>query len=401
MRVALVHDYLTQMGGAERVLLALHDLFPAAPIYTSIYAPARVDARFHTLDIRTTALQRLPRAEWYHKALLPAYPLAFESLDLRAYDLILSDSSAFAKGIIPRPDALHVCYCHAPMRFAWNYDEYVEGERLGPVARALLRPVMLGLRVWDVTSAARVDAFLANSPAVAARIAKYYRRTATVLPPPVDVGQFALSQHQGDYFLVVSRLVPYKRLDLAVTACARAGVPLWVVGTGRDEARLRGLAGPTVRFLGQRTDAEVCDLMARCRALIFPGEDDFGLAPVEAQAAGRPVIAYGRGGALSSVVDGVTGLFFAEQTPEALVAALRRFEAMTFDTHVIRRHAETFDTACFQRRLLQFIEARLAVQSAISESIVPASVPAPVEEVTTPQPTLLPEELQGSASERG
>ncbi len=366
MQVALVHDYLNQMGGAERVLLALHDLFPQAPIYTSIYEPSRVDRRFKEINIRTSFLQRLPLIKRHHQPFLPLYPFAFESLDLRAYDLVISDSSAFAKGIVTRPDALHICYCHTPMRWAWNYDEYVERESLGRVARLALPPFITFLRLWDYATAARVDEFIANSPNVAARINKYYRRAAVVMPPPVEVTRYHLAPSHEDYFLIVSRLIPYKRIDLAVRAFTQLGAPLRIVGDGRDERRLRAMAGPTVRFMGRLSDEQVRDQMARCRAFIFPGDEDFGLAPVEAQASGRPVIAYGAGGALTSVVAGVTGLFFDEQTPESLAAAVRRFDDAAFDPLVIRRHAEQFDLEHFTDRFARFLEAQIAARPTLA-----------------------------------
>jgi glycosyltransferase involved in cell wall biosynthesis len=360
MRVALVHDYLNQMGGAERVLLALHTRFPQAPIYTTIYDAARMDERFRAMDIRTSFMQRLPLVKRHHQPFLPLYPFAIERIDLRAYDLVISDSSAFAKGVVTRADALHICYCHTPMRWAWNFEDYVERERLGRFSRMLLSPFIVWLRQWDHATAARVDYFLANSPNVAARIAKYYRREATVLPPPVDTARYAVATAPGDYFLIVSRLIPYKRIDLAVEAFTTLGLPLRIIGAGRDEARLRRMAGKNIEFLGWRPDDETRVQMAGCRALIFPGEEDFGLAPVEAQACGRPVIAYGMGGALASVVDGVTGVFFGEQTPEALAAAVRRFRDEQFDPQVIRRHAEQFDTQRFLERFERFVEDRIA-----------------------------------------
>lgn len=366
VRVALVHDYLNQMGGAEKVLLTLTELFPSAPIYTSIYAPNRVDRRFRSMDIRTSFMQRLPLVKRKHQPFLPLFPQAFERMDLRGYDLVISDSSAFAKGVVTRPDALHVCYCHTPMRWAWNYEDYVERERLGRLARTALPPFISRLRQWDYATAARVDHFLANSPTVAARIAKYYRREATYLPPPVETSRFHVSAEHDDYFLVVSRLVPYKRLDLAVEACSRLHLPLRVIGGGRDEARLRRIAGKTVRFLGRLSDEEVHAQLARCRAFIFPGEEDFGITPVEAMAAGRPVVAYGAGGALATVVDGVTGLYFFQQTPEALMEALAHLDTMTFDAHVVRRHAEEFDSDRFKRRFTQFVEAKMAAHPVLA-----------------------------------
>lgn len=367
MRVALVHDYLNQMGGAEKVLLTLHDLFPQAPIYTSIFDPKRMDARFRGLDIRTSFMQRLPGIKRRHQQYLPIYPFAFERLDLRQFDLVISDSSAFAKGIVTRPDALHICYCYTPMRWAWNYEEYVEREQLGRGARTLLPPFIAWLRQWDYATAARVDYFIAISPTVAARIAKYYRRESVVIPPPTDTGRFQVAPEHDDYFLIVSRLVPYKRIDLAIEAFNRLGLPLRIVGGGRDERRLRRLAGKNIQFLGRLPDAQVREQVARCRAFVFPGEEDFGLTPVEAQASGRPVIAYGAGGALATVVEGTTGLFFYEQTSEALAEAVLAFRDDRFDPATIRRHAEEFDTERFMQRFLQFVESKIATHPSLSK----------------------------------
>ncbi len=316
MKVALVHDYLNQMGGAERVVIAFHQMFPDAPIYTSIYDPQRVDPVFQEMDIRTSFMQKFPLVTRHHQPYLPFYPFAMESLDLRDYDLVLSSSSAFGKGVITRPETMHICYCHTPMRWCWNYREYVEREQLGGMARRVLPFLITGLRTWDQVSAMRVDHFIANSPVVAARIQKYYRRDAVVIPPPVEVSRFSFDPAiQGeDYFLIISRLIPYKRIDLAIEACNRLHLPLVIIGAGRDMERLKRMAGPTIRFLGRLSDEEVVHYYARCRAFLFPGEEDFGLTPLEAQACGRPVIAYGSGGSLASVVEGITGEFFYEQT---------------------------------------------------------------------------------------
>jgi len=361
VKVALVHDYLNQMGGAERVVLALHELFPDAPIYTSIYDPQRVDPAFQKMDIRTSFMQKFPLVTKHHQPYLPFYPFAMEQLDLRGYDLVLSSSSAFGKGVLTRPDTLHICYCHTPMRWCWNYEEYVERERLGKVARSILPFFITGLRIWDQTSALRVDHFIANSPVVAERIQKYYRREAVVIPPPVEASRFPFdpSVEPEDYFLVLSRLVPYKRIDLAIEACNRLRLPLVVIGSGRDQERLKRMAGPTIRFLGRLSDQEVVHYYRHCRAFLFPGEEDFGITPLEVQAAGRPVIAYGAGGALSSVVEGVTGLFFRQQTVESLVEVLASFDERQFNSHVIHNHALEFDIPCFHRRILQFVETKL------------------------------------------
>lgn len=360
LRIALVHDYLNQMGGAEKVLLTIHDLFPAAPVYTSIYARSRVDSRFRQMDIRTGFMQRLPLVKKHHQPFLPLFPLAFEQLDLRAYDLVISDSSAFAKGIVTRPEALHICYCHTPMRWAWSYEDYVERERLGRVARMILAPTIAVLREWDYSTAARVDYFVANSPNVAARIAKYYRRDSVYIPPPIDTSQFEISTHPENYFLVVSRLIPYKRVDLAISAFNKLGLPLRIIGSGRDEGRLRRLAGPTIQFMGHQPDQEVRRQLAACRAFIFPGEDDFGMTPLEAQACGRPVIAYGAGGALYTIVPGKTGLFFQSPETESLAAAVSEFRDDRFDPAAIRQHALYFDTQQFRQRFLDFVESRIA-----------------------------------------
>ena len=366
MQIALVHDYLNQMGGAEKVLLTLHDLFPQAPIYTSIYAPNRVDRRFSGMDIRTGFMQKLPLVKKHHQPFLPLFPLAFEQLDLRAYDLVVSDSSAFAKGIVTRSDALHICYCHTPMRWAWNYQDYVERERLGRLARMVLAPTIVLLRQWDYATAARVDYFIANSPNVAERIAKYYRRESVYIPPPVNTARFDISPTREDYFLIVSRLIPYKRIDLAIAAFNLLRMPLRIIGTGRDEQRLRRMAGPTIRLMGRQTDEEIRTQMAACRALIFPGEDDFGITPLEAQASGRPVIAYGAGGALASIVPGQTGLFFHTQTPEALAQVVAGFRESAFDPMSIRQHALTFGTERFEERFMRFVEAKVAAHPVLS-----------------------------------
>ena len=362
MKVALVHDYLNQMGGAERVVLALHEIFPDAPIYTSIYDPERVDAAFQKMDIRTSFMQKLPLVKKHHQPFLPFYPFAMERLDLRGYDLVLSSSSAFGKGVITRPETMHICYCHTPMRWCWNYNEYIKREQLGRISRSILPFFITGLRVWDQTSAMRVDHFIANSPAVAERIQKYYRREAVIIPPPVEADRFTFDPtiQPEEYFLIISRFMPYKRIDLAIAACNLLRLPLVSIGNGRDEKRLKSIAGSTIRFMGRLSDAEVLYYYAHCRAFILPGEEDFGITPLEAQASGRPVIAYRAGGALASVIDDVTGTFFNEQTVESLAAALASFDERKYDPQIIRNHALEFDMPRFHRRILQFIEAKMS-----------------------------------------
>lgn len=349
-RVAIVHDYLNQVGGAENVVLVFADMFPGAPIFTSVYDAERMGEPWNTFDIRTSFMQRISPRLGVAKALLPLYPTAFESFDLSAYDLVLSFTTAFAKGVITRPDTLHVCYCSNPTRFLWMYDEYVRFERLPPGAGALLPWLATPMRMWDFAAAQRVDQFVASAHNVKRRIAKYYRRSSEVIHAPIDASRFAVAPSPEDYFLVVSRLQSYKRIDLAVEACSWLGLPLHVVGDGPDRARLQAMAGPTVRFFGRLGDVAVQHQMAHCRAFLFPGEEDFGLTPLEAQASGRPVIAYAGGGALETVIEGVTGRFFNEQTVQSLRQILENFED-AFEPHVLRDHAMQFDKSVFARKL--------------------------------------------------
>ncbi len=354
MRVAIIHDYLNQYGGAERVLEAIHSLYPSAPVYTSIYDPIAMPATMRTWDIRTSWMQRLPGWRKLFRAYLPFYPSAFESFDLSGYDLIISSSSAFAKGIIPPPGAHHICYCHTPMRFAWRTGAYVERERIGGALRGILGILLTFLRIWDVTTTMRVDQFLANSHAVAARIQRYYGRTALVIPPPVDLPPYQ-DTPPGEYYVAGGRLIPYKRLDLAVRACSELGLPLKVFGDGRDRAALQAIAGPTISFLGWVDEAHRRDLLSGCKAFLFPGEEDFGITPLEAMAAGRPVIAYAAGGALDTIIDGKTGRLFHTQTVTDLVATLITLQDDCFDALQIRKHAEQFGHEVFLERIRKVI----------------------------------------------
>ncbi|MDI3339327.1 MAG: glycosyltransferase [Sphaerobacter sp.] len=365
-RVALVHDYLNQYGGAERVLEALHDLYPDAPVFTSIYAPDLMPQAYRSWDIRPSFMQRLPAVHQRHQVYLPLYPLAFQRLRLDGFDLILSSSSAWAKGVPTPPGALHICYCHSPMRFAWDFRRYAERERLGSGLRRLLPPLLAALRRWDVATSRRVDHFIANSTAVARRIADFWGREATVIFPPVDTdgAQPVAPSQVGDYFLLVSRLVPYKRIDIAIEAFNALRLPLKIVGEGRARPDLERIAGPTIEFLGALSDEEKYRLYARCRAAVFPAEDDFGIAQVEVQASGRPAIALAAGGALDTVIDGVTGVLFAPQTPAALIDAVRRFEQVSFSPEQIVAHAARFSRARFQREIADFVTERLAARRA-------------------------------------
>lgn len=362
MKVALVHEWLVTLGGSERVVWAMHRLFPSAPVHTTVYHPAKLPAPFHSLDVRPSFLQAFPGSHRYYPSLLPLMPLAFEQFDFRGYDVVLSSSHACAKGIVTTPDTLHICYTHTPMRYAWDLYPTYQARVPAPL-RPLSAAMLSSLRSWDVTASNRVDHFLANSKEVARRIAKHYRRPSTVIHPPIEMGPFRPVAPE-DHYLVVSRLVPYKRVDLAVQACTRLNRKLRVVGDGPLYRQLKAIAGPTVEFTGHLPDEQVRAEMAQCRALLFPAFEDFGMVPLEVQATGRPVIAYGAGGALETVIDGVTGAFFGEQSVESLSEAIRRFETKDFEPVAIRRHAEAFDLRHFEAQLLAFVEKAYAAHRA-------------------------------------
>ena len=366
VNVALVHDWLTGMRGGERCLEVFCELFPDAPIYTLLHTPGSVSPTIERRAIHSSFIQRLPDAERRYRQYLPLFPAAVRRFDLAGHDLVLSSSHAVAKSVrVPR-GALHVCYCFTPMRYVWDlYDDYF-GRGAGWATSLLMPPVAAALRRWDRRTAAGVHRFVAISRFIADRIRRAYGREADVIYPPVDVSRFRIEESPGDYYLVVSALTPYKRVDLAVEAMGRLGRRLVVVGTGPEERRLRALAGPTVELLGWRDDAETAALYAGCRALIFPTLEDFGITPLEAMAAGRPVIAFGQGGALETVIppggaEAPTGLFFERQTVDALVDAIRRFESgrYRFEPKALRLRAEAFDRGLFKERVQVYLTARL------------------------------------------
>jgi glycosyltransferase involved in cell wall biosynthesis len=357
MKVAIVHYWLVGMRGGEKVVEQLCALYPQADIFTHVVRREAMSEAIRRHTIRTSFIQRLPWATRFYQHYLPLMPLALEELDLTGYDLVISSESGPAKGVITAPGSLHVCYCHSPMRYLWDmYHAYMAG--VSWPLRWIIAPLWHRLRVWDVVSAARVDHFIANSDFVRRRIDKTYRRPAHVIHPPVDTSRFTPAQSPGEFFLFVSQLVPYKRADLAIAAFTRLGLPLVVIGTGSEEKRLKAIAGDNIRFLGWQSNDVLREHYQRCRALIFPGEEDFGIVPVEAMACGRPVIAFGRGGARETVVDGETGLFFAEQSVDALVGAVERFQAAEagFDANAIALHAQNFSEAEFRRRFAAQIE---------------------------------------------
>jgi glycosyltransferase involved in cell wall biosynthesis len=360
MKVAIVHDYLNQAGGAERVVATFHRMYPDAPIFATLFAPDVVGEPLASADVRVSWMQRLPGWRRHFKAYLPLYPLGVRSFDLDGYDLVISSSSAWAKGVRIPEGAVHVCYCYTPMRWAWSFDSYVGRSALSWVSRMAASLIMRPLRAWDVSTSRSVDRFIAISNEVAARIRVSYGRDCDVVFPPVDVDRFHPHRSPEDFFLVVSRLNSYKRIDLAVEACSERGLPLVVVGDGPERAKLQAIAGPSVRFLGRLPDADVADLFARCRALILPGAEDFGLTPLEANAAGRPVVAYAGGGALDTVRDGETGVLFHEPSSQSLGNALAAAAERTWDLTLLRAHAETFAEAAFAKQFRAVIETAMA-----------------------------------------
>jgi glycosyltransferase involved in cell wall biosynthesis len=360
MRTALVHDWFLTLGGAERVLEQMAILYPEAPIYFVIMDPEVLPPTIRQHRLHETWIRRLPRARSWYKRYLPLMPWAIEDLDLSSYDLVLSDCSAMAKGVLTGANTLHVSYLHTPTRYLWDkYQEYRK-EEAGPISRVAVSPFFSFLRRWDRLAADRPDVLVANSRAVKRRIRKHYRRDSVVVHPPVDVDRFQVGEGPGDYYLVLSRLVPYKRFDLAVQACTRLKRPLIVAGDGPDLPRLKKFAGPTVKFVGRVSDEEAARLMAGSRALLFPGEEDFGIIQVEVQAAGRPVVAYGRGGAEDTVVDGETGVLFHEQALDPLIAAMETVERQSWDGQRIRRHAEQFRPERFREQYEAVVSDALA-----------------------------------------
>jgi len=360
MRITLVHDWLNQVGGAEDVLTELVRLFPGAPIYTSLYKRDGTPAAWRTWPIRPLWSDRLPGIRTHHQAYLPVYPLVFGGLTLDGYDVVLSNKSGFCHSVHAAPGAMHISYCLTPTRYVWQFDSYAAREKLGGTIKHALRPMLTMLRRWDFAAAQRVDQFIAISTEVQERIRRFYQRDSALIYPPVATERFVPSPHIDDYFLIVSRLIPYKRIDLAISACTELGLPLLIAGTGRDRERLEALAGSTVKFLGYVPDAELPDLLAHCRAFLFPGLEDFGIAPVQAQAAGRPVIAFRGGGALDTVIPGVTGELFDSQTAESLTRILQAFDPTHYDPGTIRTHALHFDTAVFRAKMTAFIERAYA-----------------------------------------
>ncbi len=362
MKVAIVHDWLTNFGGAERVVLMLHDIFPDAPIYTTVYDNKNMKSYFGGMDVRTSFLQKLPGGVKHYKAFLPFMPAAFEDFDLKEYDLVISSSSSCAKGVRIGGDTMHICYCHTPMRYAWDmYNEYVGARKLWK--RVPIALFMNYIRLWDRVSSDRVDYFLANSAYVAKRIQKQYHKKAKVIYPGVntDYYQYNPRVKREDFYLVVSRLVPYKKVDLAVRTFNELGKKLVIIGGGPEERKLRQMAGANIVFLGKCTDKTIRQYYQRARALIFSADEDFGIVPVEAQSCGLPVIAYKKGGVLETVADGQTGIFYGKQTTDSLKRAVLKMEQdfSCFEPEKLREHALKFSKERFCKEIAAFIEEKV------------------------------------------
>jgi len=368
MKVALVHDWLTGMRGGEKCLEILCELFPDATLYTLLHKKGSVSETISRMRITTSFVQSLPFAMDHYRKYLPLFPTAIEQFDLTGFDLVISSSHCVAKGVITSPETCHICYCHTPMRYAWEmYYTYFSKNSLNPVVRWTVPFFMNYLRTWDERSSDRVDHFVANSQNVKRRIQKHYRRDAEVIYPPVNTEYFGMSKNQGEYFLVVSALVPYKRIDLAVLAFNELNLPLLIVGEGAEKKKLMKMAKKNIKFIDWQSGRELIGYYQQCSALIFPGEEDFGIVPVEAQACGKPVIAFGKGGVTESVrgaypdqdvTSSHSGMFFYPQTADSLSVAVMRFESARFDPVRIREHALRFDKAVFKKEIKEFIETR-------------------------------------------
>ncbi len=358
-RVALVHDWLTGMRGGEKVLEAIAELYPGSPIFTLVHVPGSVSTALESHRIVASLVNRLPASATRYREYLPLFPTVIEQFDLDAFDLVISTSHCAAKSVVVPGRTPHICYCHSPMRYAWDqFDSYFGPDQVGPWKSRLLRRVLARLARWDAATAARVDRFVANSLYVAARIRRYYNREATVVYPPVDTEFYHPdpARRPEPFFLIVSAMVPYKRLDVAIRACRRAGARLTIVGRGPEEARLRAMADDAVEFRGWLADEEIRDLYQRCSAVLMPGVEDFGMVPVEAMACGRPVVALARGGAVESVADGQTGILVHDDSADAFADAIAEVPAKAFDPAAIRRHAEQFSRARFQREFARVVE---------------------------------------------
>lgn len=359
LKIALVADWMTNFAGAEQVLLSLSELFPNSPIYTSVYVPEKM-RQFSEKEVKTTFLQKIPIFYKKHQFLLKWMPLAFESLDLSDFDIVVSSSHACSKGVITKPETMHICYCHTPMRVAWDdFHSYIKRYNINPLIKKLIPGMLTDLRIWDRLAADRVDFFVANSKFIKNRIQKYYRREAEVIYPPVKINDFSVIKNPSrDYYLAVGRLVPNKNMDLLVETFNETGDKLLIVGDGIDFKSLQKKAAKNVSLLGSVDFKSLVELYQNCEAFLMPQEEDFGIAPLEAMACGRPVIAFAGGGALETVIENRTGIFFSKQEKESLKDAINRFKKLDFAPHLIREHAEQFSEERFKKEIKKFIKAQ-------------------------------------------
>ena len=359
LKVALVHDWLTGQRGGEKVLELFCEIFPEAPIFTLFHFPGSQIKSIEEKEIFTSFLQRMPFIRRKYRSYLPLFPLAVELFDLQDFDMVISSSHSVAKGVIPRPDALHVCYIHSPVRYAWNqYFAYFSPQKLGFISRKIIPFPIHKLRLWDESSSHRVDHFIANSRTTARRVQKYYRRQSDVIHPPADSDFFQPGDQQEDYFLIVSALVPYKKIDLAIQTFNQNGKTLKIVGQGPEYKRLKKISKANIQFLGSIDEDSLLKAYQRARALIMPGEEDFGINALEAQACGIPVISYARGGALETVIPGETGLFFSDLSVDSLLGALDKLESIKFNKETIRAHAQNFSREKFKERISAFLQGK-------------------------------------------
>ena len=363
-KIAIVHDFLTYFGGAERVLASLHDLYPEAPIYTLLYDKDKMKRYFPDAKIRTSFLNKLPKfIRKRKKYLLPLMPTAAETFDLRDFDIVISSSNSFAKGIITKPKTVHICYCHAPTRFLWDWHyNYLNENKIKGIKKVLMLPFLHYMRMWDKSASERVDQFIANSQNTADKIKKFYRRESVVIYPPAITGKLKVhkvkSQKSDNYFLIVSRLSPYKRIDIAVEAFNKLGLPLIIIGDGQDRKRLEKMAEKNIKFLGFQPDEKLGQYYQNCYAFIFPGEDDFGITPVEAMSFGKPVLAFRKGGLIETIIEGITGEFFDDPIPEILADGIRRLKNNynNYNPEKIAAYAEKFSKKKFKKDIKNIVE---------------------------------------------
>ncbi len=356
MKIALIHEHLAQDGGAERVLRAFHEIYPEAPIFTLVYNKKQANKFFHDKDIRTSFIQKIPFGVRHYQWFLPWMPTAVEKYDLTDYDVVLSSCSAFAKGVITRPETKHICYCHSPTRYLWSDTyRYIDELHYPKFVKNLVSLFLPRIRLWDQLAAQRVDKFIANSDAVRQRIEKYYRQPSEIIYPPVEIEKFSISDKVYNYYITGGRLVPYKRFDLAIMAFNKLGMPLKIFGSGPEEKRLKKKAKMNIEFLGPVTDEKKAGLLKHAKAFINPQEEDFGITVIEAMASGRPVIAYAKGGALETVINGETGVHFQDQNWAALADTVIRFKTDSLDANKIRAQAENFRLEKFKEKIKSFI----------------------------------------------